>query len=318
MTMVDGQVGQQEVDDFRVAVLDGLAQPQKQIPSKFLYDARGSVLFEEICTLEEYYVTRTESALLSQRCGDIAALAGPQVELVELGSGASTKVRMLLDALEEPAAYVAVDIAQDHLEESTQTLAADYPELTVVPLCADFTGDFSLPRHPEAQRRLGFFPGSTIGNFDPTDGVAFLGALRDRLGEDSHLIVGADLKKAPGVLHAAYNDSRGVTAAFNRNLLDRMNRQLGATFTSDAFDHEARYVEDVGRIEMHLVSRIRQTVSVAGEMFAFEPGESIHTENSYKYTLSGFQDLGRRAGWSPVHAWTDDDDLFSIHYLCTD
>ena len=253
-------------DGFLEAVVAGLSQPRKTLPCKYFYDARGSRLFDAICTLKEYYPTRTETGLLHDRCGEIAALAGPGVNLVEFGSGSSTKVRIVLDALDRPAAYVPVDISRDHLLASARLLAADYPALAVIPVCADYTAHFDLPERALAGPRLGFFPGSTIGNFTPDAAVAFLAQAAGSLGAGAGLLIGADLKKDVRILHAAYDDARGVTAAFNMNLLVRINRELGGNFDLDAFAHEARWNPADGRIEMHLVSRRRQAITVRGDI----------------------------------------------------
>jgi dimethylhistidine N-methyltransferase len=295
-------------------VLHGLACPTKWLPCKYLYDAEGSRLFDRICTLEEYYPTRTEVAILQARRHEVARLAGPGAALVELGSGSSLKVRILLDALEAPAAYVPIDISRSHLLMAAADLAGDHPGLPVVPVCADYTRPFPLPE-AAAGPKLGFFPGSTIGNFDPPDARDFLASVAETLGPGAGLVIGADLKKDPAVLEAAYDDSAGVTAAFNLNLLRRINRELGGDFDLARFAHEARWNDAAGRVEMHLVSAAAQTVRIGGEAFAFEAGESIHTENSHKYALAEFRTLAASAGWRPVEAWTDDAGLFSVHYL---
>jgi L-histidine N-alpha-methyltransferase len=302
-------------DDFLACVLDGLAQPQKRIPSKFFYDEEGSRIFDAICDLPEYYPTRTEIALLRDRAGDIAALIGPHATLVEFGAGSTQKVGFLLDALRDPAAYVPVDISGDHLFASAKLLAAKYPGLTVIPVCADYTRPFDLPAIDGEAARAGFFPGSTIGNFTRDQAVGFLRTVAGDLGPGSGLLIGVDLRKEPAILHAAYNDAAGVTAAFNLNLLTRINRELGADFDLDAFDHEARWCDGPGRIEMHLVSGADQTVHVGGHAFRFAAGETIHTEDSHKYTVDGFRTLAAEAGWSSKAVWTDADTLFSIHFL---
>ena len=302
-------------EDFAAAVLSGLALRQKSIPSKYFYDERGSQLFEEICALEEYYPTRTETALLEAHGRDIAARAGEGVSLVEFGSGASRKVRIILDALQAPRCYIPVDISREHLLVSAQALAAAYPDLPVIPICADYTRRFALPEAAATGARLGFFPGSTIGNFTPDEAVVFLRRAADILGPGSGLLIGVDLKKDERLLLAAYNDSKGVTAAFNLNLLARINRELGGDFDLDGFAHRAFYDAGKGRIEMHLVSRRRQTVTVCDAPFGFAEGESIHTENSHKFTVAGFHALAARAGWRQPTTWVDPDRLFSIHYL---
>ncbi|MCG8689774.1 MAG: L-histidine N(alpha)-methyltransferase [Minwuiales bacterium] len=302
-------------DDFRQAVLNGLSQPQKRLPSKFFYDARGSALFDEICTLDEYYPTRTETALL-ESCGkEIAVLAGPDANLIEFGSGSSVKTRILLDALDRLAAYVPLDISRDHLLAAAKTLAEDYPDIAVTPVCADFVQPLDLPKLAGAGVNLGFFPGSTIGNFRPADAAAFLKNAARSVGPGGAMVIGVDLIKDPATLHAAYNDARDVTAAFNLNLLERINRELDADFDLDGFSHYAPFNPARGCIEMHLVSRRAQKIQIAGETFAFAMGESIHTEDSHKYTIEGFQELARRGGWSPRQVWCDADDLFSVHFL---
>lgn len=309
--------GHGTTDDFRGDLLNGLAQAQKEIPCKYFYDARGSALFEQICELPEYYPTRTELSILQSRAGDIANLAGHAPRLVEFGSGSSAKVRLLLDAMHEPAAYVAVDISREHLIASTRDLAHDYEHIDVVPVCADYTRDFTLPHDLAGDTTLGFFPGSTIGNFAPEQASRFLTRWAAALGTGAGLVIGVDLKKSRTVLEAAYNDAQGVTADFNTNLLVRANEELDAGFDLGAFSHDARWNETAGRIEMHLVSEADQRISIDGHEFQFAEGESIHTENSYKYDLSDFAAMARDAGWQTRAVWTDDQELFSIHYLVT-
>ena len=306
-----------EIDDFRREVLRGLSLPQKTLPCKFFYDERGSVLFDRICTLEEYYPTRTEIGILEARAAEIADLIGDGAHLIELGSGASVKIRTLLDALPGLAQYTAVDISRDFLLQSTDALARDYPGLDVAAVCADYTRGFDLPAPaaPGTARRVGFFPGSTIGNFTRAEAAAFLRRIAAVLGPGAGLLIGVDLRKDPARLHAAYNDSEGVTAAFNLNLLSRANAELGADFDLDAFRHEAPYLEDEGRIEMRLYSERDQEVGIDGTAFAFRAGEYIHTENSHKYGLGEFRDLCAAAGYAPVASWTDPEDLFSVHYF---
>ncbi|HYC02434.1 MAG TPA: L-histidine N(alpha)-methyltransferase [Azospirillaceae bacterium] len=304
------------VQDFRASVLEGLSSHPKRLEAKFFYDAEGSRLFDLICELPEYYPTRTEIGIMERHGAEMAALIGRRCQLVELGSGSSVKVRPLLERLEDPAGYVAVDISRDHLIASADALARDYPELEVMALCADYTQGLAVPP-PGGEgefRRVGYFPGSTIGNMDPVEAQAFLVALRPAL-TGGGLLIGVDLRKDPQVLHDAYNDSQGVTAAFNLNLLARINRELDGGFDLAAFEHKAFYDEALGRIEMHLVSRRDQIVTVAGRRFAFAAGETIHTENSCKYSVEGFRDLARRAGYAPAACWTDDKNLFSVHYL---
>lgn len=300
--------------DLCTEVLNGLASQPKRIPPKFFYDEQGSRLFDAICELPEYYPTRIEAALLQDHAREIAALAGPECLLIELGSGASKKVRLLLDAL-RPCAYMGIDISKDFLVDSASKLAADYPWLEVHAACADFSQTLNLAYCPLGFKRLAFFPGSSIGNFEPEDALRFLQRLRQMLGPDGALLIGVDLKKDARILHAAYNDAQGVTAAFNLNLLRRIKRELGADLDLAGFRHQAFYNEGQGRIEMHLVSRRKQQVRIAGHSFNFEAGETIHTENSYKYSIADFQSLAARAGYRAEQVWTDKQRLFSVHYL---
>lgn len=302
-------------DDFRADVLDGLSEPQKRLPAKYFYDERGSQLFDRICELPEYYPTRTEMGLLEQHRGEIAQLVGPGAVLVELGSGSSTKVRLLLDALERPAAYVGLDISREHLLASTRQLSEAYPELPVIPVCADYTRRVELPSELPARGRLGFFPGSTVGNFTPPEAKRFLAEAVRTIGAGGAMLIGVDLLKDTRTLHAAYNDAAGVTAAFNLNVLERINRELGADFDLEAFEHRAVYNADRGCMEMQLVSRRDQSVQVSGRTFRFSRGEHIHTEDSHKYRLDRFATLAREAGWLPTRTWVDPDGLFSLCYL---
>ena len=303
--------------DFRAEVLSGLARSSKRLSPKFFYDRRGSQLFDAITELPEYYPTRTEIGILKKHGETIADFLGEDCLLLELGSGSSQKIRVLLDAL-KPAAYMPMDISREHLLGSAQALAADYPALEVHAACADFAADFELPYCPEHLPRAAFFPGSSIGNFEPAQARELLKRVADYLGEDGKLLIGVDLKKDAGVLHAAYNDEQQVTAAFNLNLLQRINRELGADFDLQAFSHDAFYNASEGRVEMHLVSRSEQTVTVAGEAFDFDEGETIHTESSYKYDVEEFLSLAERAGFVSEQVWTDDQQLFSVHCLrCT-
>jgi dimethylhistidine N-methyltransferase len=294
---------------LRDDVLAGLSLPQKALPPKYFYDAAGSRLFERICRLPEYYVTRAELALTRANIGAIARFAGRGCELVEYGSGESLKTRLLLRAL-RPAAYVPIDISEIALQESTRKLSRSFPWLKIVPVPGDFSRPIELPR--ARAPRVVYFPGSTIGNLDPEEAHAFLAMTRDQA---ARMLVGVDLRKDANVLHAAYNDSRGVTAAFNLNLLARINRELGADFDLRRFSHYAFYNAALGRVEMHLVSLERQSVRVARRRFRFERGESIHTENSYKYSAEGFRALAARAGYAGKKLWTDRKGLFALHGL---
>ncbi|MDB5363500.1 MAG: dimethylhistidine N-methyltransferase [Rhodospirillales bacterium] len=303
--------------EFRDAVLAGLSGIPKTLPCKFFYDAEGSRLFDQICELPEYYPTRTELKLLADKSAEIAGLIGRRARLVEFGSGAGVKIRLLLNALDRPAAYVPVDISRDHLMMAAADLARDFPALQIAPICADYTKPFALPApaslHPEIT--VGFFPGSTIGNFTPAEARGFLARARRLLGPGSAMVVGVDLRKDAAILVPAYDDAAGVTAAFNLNLLVRINRELDGTFDLEQFTHEARWNDAEGRIEMHLVSRRDQEVRVGSARFAFRAGETIHTENSHKYTLDQFRALAVEAGYRPRAAWTDAAGLFSVHML---
>lgn len=305
--------------DVRAEVLAGLARPQKVLPCKFFYDARGSGLFDDICGLPEYYPTRTETRITRDHAAEMADVIGSRARLVEYGSGSSVKTRILLDHLSDPAGYVPIDISRTHLMQSARTLAAGYPGLEIKAVCADYTRPFHLPAFADRPASVvAYFPGSTIGNFEPDDAVAFLNAVRRICGPGSGMLIGVDLKKDPAVLHAAYNDSAGVTAAFNRNVLRHIIGQLGSDFDEATFDHYAFYNVPVGRMEMHLVSRTKQTVRVGDTAFDFAAGESIHTENCYKYSVPAFQALAARAGYVAGRVWTDAEAKFSVHYLTSD
>ncbi|MEX0599302.1 MAG: L-histidine N(alpha)-methyltransferase [Rhodothermales bacterium] len=305
-----------EVTRFRDDLLAGLTSDPKSIPSKYFYDALGSRLFEEITELEEYYPTRTELAIMERRVDAMVALLGPRCLLVEYGSGSSLKTRVLLDAMERPAGYVPIDISAEHLSDSARRLAGHFPELPIHPVAADYTAPFDLPEVEFDERRtVVYFPGSTIGNFKPSEARLFLDRMRRVAGPDGGLLIGVDLRKDVSLLEAAYNDERGVTAAFNLNLLRRTNRELGATFELDTFRHEAVYDAEEGRIEMHLVSLAEQCVRIADRTVHFDEGERIHTEYSYKYTLDGFADLAAAAGLAVRRVWTDEANLFSVQYL---
>ena len=308
-----------ELDDraeFKDAVLSGLQRTPRSIPSKFLYDARGSALFDAICELPEYYLTRTEAKILRGCADDIARLAGPGCALVEFGSGSSVKSRLLIEAMRDLAAYVPIDISRQHLDATAGRLRRDYPGLNVEPVCADYMALDRLPADVSAaRRRMGFFPGSTIGNLEPVEAIAFLRRARGLLGEGGALVLGADLKKDPRRLHDAYNDAAGVTAQFTLNLLRRMNRELDANFDLAAFAHEAFYNPGEGRIEIYFRSLKPQTVTVAGRSFVFREGERVHTEYSYKYDDAGIDQLARSAGFAIARTWTDPERLFAVVYL---
>ena len=298
---------------FRDAAWRGLAAESKSIPPKFLYDARGAELFERICEQPEYYPTRTEMGLLRAHGADIAGLIGARGQLVEYGSGAGEKIELLLAALERPEAYVAIDISREQLLDATARLASRHPELDVTGICADYTRPLPLPDAPNG-RRIGFFPGSTIGNFTPEEAQRFLASAASSLAGGG-LLIGVDLRKPKPVLDAAYNDEAGITEAFILNLLLRMNRELEADFDLDRFRYVGFYNEEIGRIEIYVESLQEQTVTVAGRRFRFARGERLHAEYSFKYEIEGFRSLARSAGFEPQACWTDGEDLFSIHYL---
>ncbi|MGH6735590.1 MAG: L-histidine N(alpha)-methyltransferase [Methyloceanibacter sp.] len=301
--------------DFVEAVLKGLWRRPRSIPCRFLYDARGSELFEAITRLEEYYPTRVETALLKAYGADIARLAGADRVLVEFGSGSSRKTSLLIEALGNIPAYIPIEIAPECLREAMAWLGVRHEDLTIVPLIADFTKTRALPPIAQGRRRLGFFSGSTIGNLSHDEARAFLVNAAHLLGGDAMFLVGVDLKKPASILVPAYDDAEGVSAAFNLNLLARINRELDGTFDLSAFAHEAIWNETAGRMEMYLKSLADQTALVLGRRFPFAKGERIHTENSHKYSVAEFQALARISGWQPVHAWTDAEQLFSLHLL---
>ena len=290
-------------------MIAGLSLPQKALPPKYFYDDAGSRLFERICRLREYYLTRAELALTRKNLGAIARFAGRGCELIEYGSGESLKTRLLIRAL-RPAAYLPVDISPAALRGAAERLGREFPWLEIVPVNGDFSRPVELPR--SRAPRVVYFPGSTIGNLSPEEAHAFLSMTR---GQAARMLVGVDLRKDANVLHAAYNDSRRVTAAFNLNLLARINRELGADFDLARFAHYAFYNAAAGRIEMHLVSLARQVVRIGRYRFAFDAGESIHTENSYKYSIEGFRALAARAGYAAEKTWTDGKELFAVHAL---
>jgi dimethylhistidine N-methyltransferase len=302
--------------DLKADVMNGLRQPRKWISSMYFYDERGSKLFDEICKLPEYYPTRTELSIMEQYAGEMSALLGREVSLIEFGSGSSLKIRILLDHLESPTAYVPVEISREHLLNSARELERDYPDIQILPVCADFTAPFDLP-HPEPvpKRNVVYLPGSTIGKFEPPDALDQLRQMRRVAKDNGALLIGVDLKKDPAILERAYNDAAGVTAAFNTNVLERLNRELGADFDLARFHHRAIWNAQESRIEMHLVSDRAQQVHIGGETFSFAAGEYIHTESSYKYLPEEFARMAAQAGFGLERVWTDDDGLFSVQYL---
>jgi len=303
-------------NDFYQEVIDGLSQSPKRIPPKFFYDKTGSELFDKICLAPEYYPTRTELSILKNHKRQISRLIGPGCLLMEPGSGSSQKVRTLLEEI-KPKAYLPLDISKTYLRSAAHSLAAEYPWLQVHAACVDYTDAFELPPQLPNGHMVAFFPGSTIGNFEPRDAVRFMRNLALALGPEGGLLIGVDLKKHPDTLSAAYNDASGITAAFNKNLLHRINRETGSDIDLRDFRHWAFYNEQAGRIEMHLVSNKQQQIRIDGRCFDFAANESIHTENSYKYHVEDFQALAAQAGFTAVKVWTDTDRLFSVQYFET-
>ncbi len=301
--------------EFAADVVAGLTATPKRLSPKYFYDNAGSALFERITELPEYYPTRREIGILNEHAGDIAALISQGAALIEFGSGSSTKTRIVLSTAKSLAAYVPVDISAQFLHAQMAGLRREYPRLALLPVAADFMKPFELPEAVRTMPRVGFFPGSTIGNFEPHEAAAFLRHAGRILGPGATFIVGVDLVKDTQVLHKAYSDSQGVTAKFNLNVLARINRELGAKFDLNCFEHHAFFNRERSRIEMHLASLKRQRIKVCGECIDFRAGETIHTESSYKYSVGSFGALARGAGWSPVAVWTDPDQYFSVHAL---
>lgn len=313
-----GSAGETAAEDplseFGRAMIAGLSTSPRSVSPKFFYDVAGSALFDRICALPEYYPTRTEIGILSSRMDAIAGCIGPDAQIIEFGAGSVVKIRLLLDGLPHPRCFVPIDISGEHLHAAVEGLRRDYPDVAMLPLVADFSHPLRLPRLPGAGRKVGFFPGSSLGNFTPAQALQFLREAA-RLLRGGGLLIGVDLVKNPAVLHAAYNDAAGVTAAFNRNLLLRANRELDADFTAERFAHYAFYNAPLQRIEMHLVSSVAQRATVAGCSFEFQPGDSIHTENSYKFTVEGFRALAQAAGFVAGPVWCDPRHWFSLHWL---
>lgn len=303
-------------ESFLAEVLIGLHKPQKELPSKYFYDERGSQLFERICELKEYYITGIEASIMRSHIKEIVELIGPHVLVIEHGCGNCEKVRFLMNHLHDPVAFIPIDISQEQLVQVAKELDSIFPQLQVLPVCADYTSNFELPiPKRESKRTVVYFPGSTIGNFDPMPARHFLEHVANLCGSDGALLTGVDLKKDPAVLHDAYNDSQGVTAAFNLNLLERINRELGCDFQLDAFEHYAFYNPRESRVEMHLISQKNQAVHVDGETISFTRGESIWTESSYKYDLDEFEQIAAVAGFRVERVWVDEREWFSVQYL---
>lgn len=305
--------------DLLADAITGLQQPQKQLPCKYFYDQTGAELFEQICDLPEYYPTRTELSIMRKYAGEMAEVIGQHARIVEYGSGEGLKTQLLLDALQQPSAYIPIDIARCQLQRVAQQLQQQHPNLDVLPVCADYTADFELPT-PEQDfaNTTIYFPGSTIGNFAPEQAQQFLAKVARQACPAGSLLIGVDLRKDHAILEAAYNDSAGVTAAFNLNLLHRLNDEVDANFNINAFTHDARFNPTTSAVEMHLVSTQQQTVQLNGNQFSFAAGESIHTENSHKYDLDDFARLAAAAGWTRQNVWLDAEKLFSVQYFtCT-
>jgi dimethylhistidine N-methyltransferase len=304
--------------DFLADVIAGLSSNPRTIPCKYFYDDRGAALFQNICELPEYYVTRTEIDILGRSGADIASQLGPNIELIGLGTGAGTKTRILIEALQNPAVYIPVDISEKQLLESTALFRKIFPDLEILPVCADYLQSVVLPAPSRIPaRNVVYFPGSTIGNFEPDEAVQFLRRIANVCRDGGGLLIGVDLKKDRQVLEAAYNDSAGVTAQFNLNLLQRINRELGADFDLDQWQHRAIYNPDAGRIEMHLISEADQFVHFNEHKFHFRRGEKIITEYSYKYSQEEFAAFAAKAGFKFVRMWTDDSRLFGVFYFVT-
>jgi len=303
-----------ETVDFLDEVIYGLKQEQPQLSPKFFYDETGSKLFDQICQLPEYYPTRTEALILKTHSKDIAKIIGKDCLLFEPGSGSSEKVRLLLDSL-KPETYIPMDISKDYIIEVSKDLAKEYPWLNVHAACIDFTKPLDLSFCSSDAHKVAFFPGSSIGNFEPSQAQKFLSRLADTVGNGGGLLIGVDLKKPDHILNAAYNDEQGITAKFNKNLLHRINDELNADFDAENFIHKAFYNNEIGRIEMHLVSQVEQTINIESEEVRLDIGQTIHTENSYKYSIDEFQQIATKAGFTPINVWTDPDNLFSVHYM---
>ncbi len=307
-----------EAADFLADVIAGLSAKPRSLPCKYFYDERGAALFQKICELPEYYITRTEIDILDRNRADIASGLGPNIELIGLGTGAGTKTRILIEALESPAVYIPVDISEKQLRESNALFRKIFPDLEILPVCADYLQPVVLPSpRRKALRNVVYFPGSTIGNFEPNEAVEFLRRIAAVCGENGGLLIGVDLKKDVNVIATAYNDSAGVTAQFNLNLLERISRELGADFDVDQWQHRAIYNSSAGRIEMHLISEIDQFVHVDERKFHFRRGEKIITEFSYKYAPEEFAALAGHAGFKFIRMWTDEARLFGVFYFVT-
>jgi L-histidine N-alpha-methyltransferase len=303
-------------NDLTDSVLEGLKKPEKELSPVWFYDELGSFLFDSICELPEYYLTRTEMAIIREHAPEMAQHIGRDAAIIELGSGTSAKTRLLLDQIEMPATYVPVDIAREHLLDAAGALARDYPDLRVIPVCANFAQPFDLPAYiASSRRRVVYFPGSTIGNFEQNDAQSLLKRIRGMIGNSGAVLIGVDLRKDPRVLHKAYDDEAGVTAEFNINALRHLNRELGSDFDLDAFEHAAVWIENMSRIEMHLVSKKHQRIHIGDEEVEIARGEHIRTECSHKYTLESFANLAAHADLSVTRVWMDANQQFSVQLL---
>jgi dimethylhistidine N-methyltransferase len=305
---------QPEFEDLHTAVIHGLRQSPKQLHPKFFYDEEGSQIFDQICEQPEYYVPGVERGICETHADEMIACLDNDCHIIEPGAGSSKKIRFLLDRM-QPAMYVPMDISAEHLRASARKLSRDYPHLPIHAVCVDHTKPYDLPAEIPAHNRVFFYPGSSLGNFHPEEAIHFLRDIRDKAGADGSLLIGIDTKKPVDVLNRAYNDAAGATADFNLNLLKRIQNELDSEVDVDGFYHHAFYNEPEGRIEMHLFSHKAQKLRVNGSTFTFQAGESIHTENSYKYTVEEFQALAWEAGWESAKVWQDGKKYFSVHFL---
>ena len=305
-----------EKKTFLNDVVNGLSLSKKQLSPKYFYDEAGAEIFERICTTPEYYPTRTETIILKNSAAEIAQAIGPNAALIEYGSGALEKVKIILNALENPLALAPIDISEEQLDIAAKNIQNEFPHLNVLPLPGDFTKPVKLPEELfEARKQVAFFPGSTIGNFEKADAVNFLKSVKTTIGDDGLMLIGVDLQKNRDTLLKAYNDAAGVTSEFNKNILTRINRELAGNFNLNEFEHIAKYSEEYHRVEMHLKSLADQTVCISGGVFHFALDETIHTENCYKYTQTSFSSLVNEAAFFPINTWTDPDELFSVVLL---
>lgn len=309
---------QPEFESLETAVLKGLTQTPKVLHPKFFYDEKGSQIFDQICDQPEYYIPNVERQIFEDNADDIIKSIGKQAVIIEPGAGSSIKIRFFLGRMRgdyAPAMYVPMDISLEHLKASAQKLADEYPQTRIDAICVDHTKPYHLPDDVPEQHRVFFYPGSSLGNFEPKEAIEFLRELHQESGEDGALLIGIDTKKDKAILDAAYNDTAGANAAFNLNLLDRIQQELDTDLNAEGFKHHAFYNEEKGRIEMHLVSEQEQTRHINGTSIAFQKDETIHTENSYKYTVEEFQALAYEAGWRQPKVWQDENGLFSVHFL---